>query len=139
MTGESYFGQYGPNIAKYILDNEPFNSALKLTGMALGNACWGGDETHVSCNGPNAAQNNVELFYGKGLFSPKLYKDIQKTCEWPRLGPLCLLKLTQMMKEVGPFDIYNIYDNCPATSDFLMRTGKDMPWLLEFLRDGMAT
>lgn len=139
LTGESYFGQYGPNIANFILNNEPYNSSLKLKGMALGNACWGGDETHVSCNGPNAAQNNVQLLFGKGLFSPKLHKEIQQTCKWPRVGPLCAVKMAQMMRQVGPFDIYNIYDNCPSTASFLERTGKDMPWLLNYLKEGMAT
>ena len=30
-----------------------------------GNACWGGDATHVSCNGPNEDQMDVELFHRK--------------------------------------------------------------------------
>merc|ERR1719502_1472158 len=85
LTGESYFGQYGPNIAHFILNNEPFNSTLKLKGIALGNACWGGDETHVNCNGPNADQHMVDLFFGKGLFSPKLHTEIYKTCKFPRV------------------------------------------------------
>ena len=40
-----------PNIAHYILNNEPFTSSIKLTGIAIGNACWGGNATHVECNG----------------------------------------------------------------------------------------
>lgn len=42
LTGESYAGQYVPNIAHYIVNNEPFKSRLNLKGVALGNACWGG-------------------------------------------------------------------------------------------------
>lgn len=64
MTGESYFGQYGPNIAHYILNNEPFKSNLNLKGMAVGNGCWG-----EGCNGPNADRNDVENFFGKALSS----------------------------------------------------------------------
>lgn len=45
LTGESYFGQYGPNIANYILTHEPYNSSLGLKGIAAGNACWGGTAT----------------------------------------------------------------------------------------------
>ena len=40
-----------PNIAHYILNTEPFTSSIKLTGIAIGNACWGGNATHVECNG----------------------------------------------------------------------------------------
>merc|ERR1719356_212951 len=69
LTGESYFGQYGPNIAHYILNHEPFRSALNLKGLALGNACWGGSESRSECNGPNSQRNDVEMFFGKGLFS----------------------------------------------------------------------
>ena len=57
MTGESYAGQYLPNIAHFILNTEPFHSKINLKGMALGNACWGGNATHVECNGPNSRQN----------------------------------------------------------------------------------
>eukprot|EP00493_Phyllostaurus_siculus_P003763 UN03778 len=42
-----------------------------------------------------------------------------------------------MRTEVGPHNVYNIYDNCPNTKEFLERTGKDMGWLLETLRDGL--
>ena len=42
LTGESYAGQYVPNIAHFIVNNEPFKSRLNLKGLALGNACWGG-------------------------------------------------------------------------------------------------
>lgn len=47
VAGESYAGQYVPNIAHYILNTEPFTSRLKLKGIALGNACWGGNATLV--------------------------------------------------------------------------------------------
>ena len=70
LTGESYFGQYGPNIASWILDHAPFNASLNLKGIAAGNACWGGDATHVSCNGPNEDQMDVELFHRKALTLP---------------------------------------------------------------------
>ena len=32
LTGESYFGQYGPNIANWILTHAPFNTSLKPAG-----------------------------------------------------------------------------------------------------------
>ena len=56
LTGESYFGQYGPNIANFILTHTPFNTTLNLKGIAAGNACWGGTATDVTCNGPHEEQ-----------------------------------------------------------------------------------
>ena len=38
--GESYAGQYVPNIAHYILNNDPFSTEINLKGFAIGNACW---------------------------------------------------------------------------------------------------
>merc|ERR1712070_282149 len=83
LTGESYFGQYGPNIAHYLVNNEPFKSSINLKGIAAGNACWGGTETCVACNGPSQDKIDVDLFFGKGLFSPKLKKQIDETCKFP--------------------------------------------------------
>jgi len=140
LTGESYFGQYGPNIAHFILNNEPFASTLNLKGMALGNACWGGDESRSTCNGPNSQKNDVDFFFGKGLFSPKLHNQIQQECDWTGSGTssTCQKLIGQMHKEVGPFNIYNVYDNCQATRDFLQRTGTDSAWLMSQLREGLS-
>lgn len=108
--------------------------------MALGNACWGGSESRSDCNGPNSQRNDVELFYGKGLFSPKLYKQIQSACDWTKSyqSSKCSSLLSQMHQEVGPHNVYNIYDNCQETQDFLTRTQKDQHWLTNFLREGMS-
>merc|ERR1712048_494233 len=83
LSGESYFGQYGPNIAHFILNNEPFASSINLRGIAAGNACWGGTETCLACNGPSQDKMDVDLYFGKGLFSPKLKAEIDKACEFP--------------------------------------------------------
>jgi len=139
LTGESYFGQYGPNIAHFILNNAPFNSTLNLKGLALGNACSDGDETHVTCF-DNEEKVDVELFYGKGLFSPKLYKKINEHCDFSdsnSMSSQCQADLHEMRRQVGPHNTYNIYDNCPDTAAFLERTGKDMKWLTSFLRQNL--
>lgn len=155
MTGESYFGQYGPNIAHYIVNNEPFSSSLNLKGIAVGNACWGGNETLVACVGPSEDRIDVELFSGKALISPKLKEQIDETCEWPTeystgdatdpdgvaghalLSDACKSLLDEMERQVGPFDVYDIYDNCPQTDDFLRKTGKSRRWLKSQLRKGL--
>eukprot|EP01052_Picozoa_sp_SAG31_P051614 SAG31_NODE_12339_length_949_cov_0.807059_1_plen_238_part_10 len=76
LTGESYAGQYVPNIAHYIINTEPFASRLPLKGYAIGNACWGGNETKVNCNGPNHAQMMSDIYFGKGLTSKENYEAI---------------------------------------------------------------
>jgi len=153
LTGESYFGQYGPNIAHFILNHEPFKTSLPLKGLALGNACWGGNATLVACNGPSEDRIDVDLYYGKGLFSPHLKGQIDKTCEFPKhyitgdddpsglaghqsLSKECKQLLKEMHREVGPHNIYNIYDNCPDTEAFLNRAGKDLQWLRGEIRKG---
>jgi len=154
LTGESYFGQYGPNIAHFILNDSHFSKVINLRGIAAGNACWGGTETCVACNGPNQDKIDVELFFGKGLFSPSLKKKIDGACEFPtQYGPSqgsgpfrcenddvsseCTQLLKEMRREVGPHNVYDIYDNCEHTHAFLERTGKDMGWLTSVLRDNL--
>mmetsp|Transcript_13239 Transcript_13239/g.29964 ORF Transcript_13239/g.29964 Transcript_13239/m.29964 type:complete len:502 (-) Transcript_13239:72-1577(-) len=159
LTGESYFGQYGPNIAHYIVNTAPFSKSLNLKGIALGNACWGGTSTCVACNGPSEDKIDVDLFFGKGLYSPKLHKNITKACKFPdqyqscggdNPGPFCCSEpghaalsseckqlLAEMDRQVGPHNVYNIYDNCGNTQDFLTRTGKTSGWLRRFLRSSI--
>lgn len=138
ITGESYAGQYVPNIAAYIMDNAP--GKVNLKGFAVGNACWGGDENTVECNGPNVQRNDVDLYYGKGLVAKKLRDQIYTACGWNGASPTqqCQTLMRQMDQEVGPHNIYNIYDNCPrGYYDQLLSSGKSMGWLRRALRDAM--
>jgi len=155
LSGESYFGQYGPNIAHYILNNEPFASNINLVGIAAGNACWGGTETCLACNGPSQDRIDVDLFFGKALFSPKLKAQIDAACDFPTTyigssqgGPFdcdasssvstkCKSLLQEMRRQVGPHDVYNIYDNCPNTKTFLQHVGKDATWLRSLLMSNL--
>ena len=36
---------------------------------------------------------------------------------------------------MGPHNVYDIYDNCPATEQWLSITGKSMRWLRKTVRD----
>merc|ERR1712166_299798 len=155
LTGESYFGQYGPNIAHFILNDAHFSSVINLKGIAAGNACWGGTESCVACNGPNQDKIDVEHFFGRGLFSPKLKQQIDETCKFPttytdatpsgnpfgcendEVGDACDALLYEMRRQVGPHNTYFIYDNCPHTEEFLKRSGKDMGWLTKTLRSSI--
>jgi len=138
LTGESYFGQYGPNIASFIVNNAPFNTSLNLKGIAAGNACWG-----TGCNGPNSEQNDVDMYYGKGLVSKKLYTEIYQTCDFPAISHDCDKLLDKASDEMGPHNVYFIYDNCPrglAEAEALLRdSGKSWRWLKNALRTELAT
>eukprot|EP00908_Phaeocystis_cordata_P018308 Transcript_29730.p1 GENE.Transcript_29730~~Transcript_29730.p1 ORF type:complete len:432 (+),score=225.75 Transcript_29730:303-1598(+) len=123
LTGESYFGQYGPNIAHWILTHAPFNTSLPLKGIAAGNACWGGDATNVDCNGPNEEKMDIELFHRKALISTKLYAAITKACKWDGAAATvedaaaqwpgqCEKLQNEAHEAVGPHNVYNLYDNC---------------------------
>lgn len=184
FIGESYAGQYIPNvsetrqkvkgvwfvgdlvvaanpsfalaqIANYILTSPNADPSLakRLKGIAVGNGCWGGGESYESdsfmCNGPNEDRDNVELFHGKGLMSTKLYKKIQAACSFsetevdfdsatpaPEGSAECEALLDLMEEQVGPINIYNVYDNCPSDDDagqaqklWSERSGKGVRWV----------
>jgi len=135
LTGESYAGQYVPNIAYYLINSMP---EVPLKGIAVGNGCWGGDATNVNCNGPNSNQNDVDMYFGKGLVSKPLYTQVNKVCNFPKVGPLCDALIDEVYNEVGPHNVYDIYDNCPKTEQWLKASGKSMRWLKQFLRDNMS-
>ena len=54
--------------------------------MLVGNGCWGGNETHVDCNGPNTEKNDIATYFGKNLISSKLNKAIAAACDWEGQG-----------------------------------------------------
>eukprot|EP00041_Stephanoeca_diplocostata_P019528 m.422526 g.422526 ORF g.422526 m.422526 type:complete len:489 (-) comp21329_c0_seq1:490-1956(-) len=140
ISGESYAGQYIPNIAYYIVNN--FASSIKLKGILVGNGCWGGTSTQVECNGPNSEQNDVDMYFGKGLVSKITYEKVYKECTFPLTGrptAACDLALETASQEVGPHNVYDIYDNCPQTEKWLQQSGKSMRWLKNYLRARMNT
>merc|ERR1719272_918127 len=136
LTGESYAGQYVPNIAYWITENAP---KIPLKGIAVGNGCWGGDATNVDCNGANSDQNDLDMYYGKGLVSKPLYEKAYQVCKFPKQGVLCEAVLEQASRQVGPHNVYDIYDNCPQTGEFLKRTGMTMRALTKKLRLAMSS
>ena len=140
LAGESYAGQYVPNIAAHLLETQP-SGVPALKGIAVGNGCWGGDANSVNCNGPNDDKNLVNLYHGKGLVSDKLYASIQSACgDFSKESLACEAQLLKMDKAVGPHNVYNVYDNCPnldsgkkSLREWFELTGKSPRWLRKFL------
>merc|ERR1711871_1748397 len=115
-----------------------------MGGIAVGNGCWGGDANTVDCNGPNSDQNDIDMFYGKGLISKKSYDAVYAACDFPkpaggRLSVKCDAAVELAEVEVGPHNVYDIYDNCNQTDAWLQRTGKSMRWLRQYLRNKMSS
>lgn len=138
LTGESYAGQYIPNIAYFITTEMP-SKFTNLKGIAVGNGCWGGTANTVVCNGPHAERNDVDLFFGKGLMSKELRDHVYKACGYDGgfPGPECPGALLQMDNEVGPHNVYDIYDNCAGAAQWSAASGKTLGWLRRYLRENM--
>jgi carboxypeptidase C (cathepsin A) len=144
LAGESYFGQYGPNIAHALLNNDGFSS-INLVGLLVGNGCWGpvtasGD---YQCNGPNEARNNFDMLYGKGLASKKQHQAVYKACGYASDNgnadsTECQKATKEFNAEVGPFNVYNVYDNCPKPAEYLRSSGGDVGDLLKEARAALA-
>jgi hypothetical protein len=139
LSGESYAGQYLPNIAYFITEQMP-SQFTNLKGILVGNGCWGGTATETQCNGPNSEQNDLDMYFGKGLVSKRTYNLAYSSCKFPKTNGLaCQAVLADAFNEVGPHNVYDIYDNCPQTAEWLKRSGKSMRWLINNLRSKMGS
>ena len=86
LAGESYAGQYIPNIAARLLNG---SLAPQLRGIAVGNGCWGGGADSVLCNGPNEARDLLELYHGKVVTRPPPLSPLSRLSPvLPPLSPL---------------------------------------------------
>ena len=61
------------------------------------------------------------------------------TCKFPKVGLECEALLEKQSLEVGPHNVYNIYDNCPRTSEYLKQHNSTMRQLLLALRSRFNT
>lgn len=96
--------------------------------MCSGNGCWGGTSNSVLCNGKHSERNDVQMYYGKGLISKKLYNEIRTNCNFSRetdptvpdpnvalelaFGAKCSALLAKAEETIGNKNVYNVYDNC---------------------------
>ena len=140
LTGESYAGQYLPNIAAYITANMwPQQRLSKLRGIAIGNGCWGGSETSASvadCRGVDGNKNLARFFYGKGLVSEKAYEATLSSCKtYGDRSQQCISGIRSLTHDVGPHNVYNVYDNCPELDAWHAYSGRSRAWLREYLLD----
>ena len=81
------------------------------------------------------------MYFGKGLIAKKTYETTYKTCKNFASGApglFCDVAIEKAFSEVGPHNVYDIYDNCPATSQWLAATNQSMRALLKYARAQMV-
>lgn len=126
VIGESYAGLLMPNLFHAVASSNA--STVKLNALAVGNGCTGvpgmSPTNPGTCNlgGNFDMPHNVDLFYGHGMISRRLYKEITAACQFtcePSLqacptpnNPGCSQLLDEMSSLVGDYNVYNIYGVC---------------------------
>lgn len=111
IAGESYAGIYVPTLAQRVLKgNAAGESKLNLIGIAVGNGCTG---TEIGVCGNTGNQIRIDFLHARGLFSTRLYNEIQNTCkDVNNPGKECATLLQEMSNSIGDINIYDIYTPC---------------------------
>ena len=78
-------------------------------------------------------------YYGKGLVAKKTYEAVYASCKFPAVGngrqpEGCEAAIETVYNEVGPHDVYDIYDNCPSSAEFADAHNLTMRQLLSYAR-----
>jgi serine carboxypeptidase-like clade 1 len=112
LTGESYAGIYIPMLMDQI-DKDSMKAGINLIGAAIGNGCWGNSVGTCAFSSPEAQQISASFYYGHGMYSQALREEMLTACgSFETISPQCRVTLAEMTKQIGTFDIYNIYDEC---------------------------
>jgi len=119
LTAESYGGIYLPTFMK-LMDAD--GSFPNLVGAAIGDGCWGNEVGLCAFNSGKAQQIQIETFHGHAMISNERYASATQRCKpWSDTSvrrPACSAELDAANKEIGNFDIYNIYDTCAGDTDW---------------------
>jgi serine carboxypeptidase-like clade 1 len=112
ITGESYAGIYIPMLIDQI-DQDSLGAKINFVGAAIGNGCWGNTVGTCAFSSPEAAKYKADFFFGHGMYSQALRSEIDDTCgDFNRLPPKCVESISEMMTQIGTYNVYNIYDTC---------------------------
>ena len=116
FMGESYAGVFISETLVQMWENSYFsNITNKIAGVALGDACLGGD---VLCGGANGIYSYLLFMYGHGQFPTELWEELMDKCTMEELthrGTLsaqCQAVVNECNDAVGGYYTYNLYDQC---------------------------
>jgi hypothetical protein len=85
-------------------------TAVPLVGIGVGNGCLGDEVGKCSAQGTRIS---VEFLYGHGAISQPTYEQLKVQCpDFTNPNALCEKWLDKMSAEAGPYNGYNLYDDC---------------------------
>jgi carboxypeptidase C (cathepsin A) len=112
ITGESYAGIYIPMMIDQIRTN-PLGANINFVGAAIGNGCWGNDVGTCAFTPKESFPISMDFYFGHGMFSQALKQDINHHCgDFSHTTPKCLELVGEAYKQMGKYNVYNIYDEC---------------------------
>jgi len=116
FAGESYAGVFIGDTLSYMLkDVNRFQTTFRaLAGVALGDACLGGD---VLCGGAQGPYNSLFFFYGHGQASTEMWNELLTKCTVAELRQrsqtaVCTAAIKVYEARLGNYYEYNLYDQC---------------------------
>ncbi|EGD81945.1 serine carboxypeptidase II [Salpingoeca rosetta] len=108
LTGESYGGNYVPQLAQQIITGKDKSLSSRLKGFAVGNPVF-------SCDAWKATQGNIQanLYYWHGLIPLSIYNEWEQTgCARPYPPSDCDAIMKRMTEMVGDnFDPDNLFSD----------------------------
>lgn len=101
-------GVYTPMLAERMLARLPH---INVVGMAVGNGCWGNAVGLCSDSGDSMAIA-TQFFHSHSMFDDALWEEMQEHCDWYNVSDACGARVHEMRRQMGVFNLYNVYDNC---------------------------
>ena len=123
VTGESYAGIYVPTLVQRVYEGaQSGDNAFPLVGFAIGNACWG-NAVGICALYNQASQDatgiDIELnfLHNHAMISAPHWDAVLDKCgNLSHVNPTdeCYSAINDASNDGGDYNIYNIYDTCPA-------------------------
>lgn len=81
---------------------DPLGASINLIGSAIGNGCWGNTVGTCAFSSPEAQQISSDFYFGHGMYSQELRKEILVNCgDFEKLSARCVKSLAKMEAQIG--------------------------------------
>lgn len=120
ITGESYAGIYIPTLAYRVLQGaQSGDNKINMVGFAVGNACWGNSVGICAMynGGMEGVGEELQFLHGHAMISEPHWQDVLTACgnlSNPNPTDACNDAIDVASNDGGDYNIYDIYDECPA-------------------------